>query len=194
MKLVPENSSTFKIHFFRCRLHIFLECLYKRRIFPLKQITGFYHILPILLFRTIIPTGRATQIHVVLKARATDFHAPAGSDRIQSADKAQCFPQAPHIGKRPKIFSAVISSDISCHKNTRPFFINRNFHIGIRFIITERNIVLRMQFFNQIAFQNKSFHLCCRHGDIQIRCMTDHGCHFGRAFLVFPHIGTNSVF
>lgn len=148
----------------------------------------------VLLFCAVIPARSTAQIHMVLKAWTADLHTPAGPNRIQPADKAQRFSQTPYISKRAEIFSTIISSDISCHKNTRPFFINRDFHIGIRFIITEGNIVLRVQFFNQIAFQNKSFHLCCRHGDIQIRCMTDHGCHFRRAVLIFPHIGTNSVF
>ena len=130
---------------------------------------------------------------MILQAGSGYLHGSAASNRIILPKRAQRSAKISHIRKRAEILGSVISVNISRYINSRPFLPYGNLDIGIGFIIPQRNIVLRMQFLDQVAFQNQRFHFSTSHGNVQIFCMANHGCYFGRTIAVFPHVGTDAI-
>ena len=176
--LISEQGRLLILHPFRSSAHILLQRTDEFRVLSFKNITYGLYIFHIFLMTDFPAAGTGTKPQVILKTGSVHAHAPASPYRKPPFNKAQSPPQTAYIGKRTIIPGKSIALQVSCHKDAGPFFTG-NFHIRIRLIIPQGNVVFRMQFLYQVAFQNQRLHLRIGHGNIQIVRVPYHGSHFG---------------
>ena len=175
--LIPQLSGLFEIQIFRSRQHFFLQLFHQRRAFPFQQGGDGVHIALVFLMAHVAAAGAGAKMHVILQAGPRHFQGAASPHGIVAPKKGKRLPKASHISERPKIFRSIIAANISGHKNPWPLLSHRKFHIGVGLIVPKGNIVLRMDFLDEIALQDQRFHLRGSHGDIQILGVANHGRH-----------------
>lgn len=99
------------------------------------------------------------------------------------AKEGQRLTKASHVGEGAEILRPIITADVPRDEDARPLIIHRDLHIGIGLVITQGDIVLRVQFFDEIALQDQRLHLCPGHRDVEIVRVTDHRSDFRGTFL-----------
>ena len=164
--LIPEFCSLLIFQCFWCLLHLLLQFLYQFCALAFKQVTDGLYVPLILFLRAVIEARSTAKMQVVLKAGSRHFHGTACTDRIVSPQNTQRLAKAAYIRKRAVIFSMIVSSYIPCYEDARPFIPRRDFDIWIWLVISQGNIIFRVHFLDQIAFQDQCFHLRSSHGDI----------------------------
>lgn len=149
--MVAQLGGFFEIHRFRRLHHLPRELLYQRGALPFEQVADGLHVTVIVDVIDVAAARRTAKVHVVLQTGTGYLHGAAGADGIVVAKEGQRLTKAPHVGKGAEILRPIIAADVPRDEDARPLVIHRDLHIGVGLVITQGNIVLRVQFFDEIA-------------------------------------------
>lgn len=191
--MIAQLGGFFEIHRFRRLHHLPRELLYQRGALPFQQVADGLYITVIVDVIDVAAAGRTAEMHVVLQTGTGYLHGTAGADGIVVAKEGQRLTKASHVGEGAEILRPIIAADVPRDEDARPLIIHRDLHIGVGLVITQGDIVLRVQFFDEIALQDQRLHLRPGHRDVEIVRVTDHRSDFRGTVLILSYIGADTV-
>ena len=149
--------------------------------------------LPVLLLGNLPCANAPASVYVIIQARSVTFRKTPCCTSFEHIDVVQKLNNViyrPGIAVRTEIPASVLRYE-PCLENPRKFLRHRHFDVWVCLVISQKNIILRCIFLNQIAFQNQSFHFGLAGDVFEFRNVRNHRLHLraviGRCLEILAH-------
>ena len=149
-------------------------------ISALEKSTDIFHDGPVRLLGYITLAGCHTFSDMVIQARPlfadiTGKNTPAGLSRKNVLERRHRPIEIPRQKRSeiPRSFSLIIA-DTKHAKDSGIIFVHRNANIGIAFVVTQKDIIVRLISFDHIGLENQRLEFIFHNNELKIRYMRYH--------------------